>query len=135
MIIIVLVQSYIPRHSTTTKIYLCLPIFFCLIGMKRKDNFVKNILSESSQYQQTYRRVKDCCAHLYNLTQSWSSLNSIAFDTASKLMNSLIKYNMWWSLIVMYWVILKKRLEGKIVEKYVKLHIDLCNMLLQMVGL
>ena len=30
---------------------------------------------------------------------------------------------------------LKKRLEGKIVEQHEKLHTDLCNILLQMVGL
>ena len=45
---------------------------------------------------------------------------------------------MWWSLIVKElsdMSELKKRLEGKIVEQHEKLHIDLCNILLQIVGL
>ena len=111
--------------------------------MAQKDNVSLSrdttiILSESSQYQQTYRRVKDCCAHLYNLTQSWSSLNSIAFDTASKLMNSLIEEQYVVesdSHVLSDMSELKKRLEGKIVEQHETLHTDLCNILLQMVGL
>lgn len=109
--------------------------------MAQKDNVSLSkdatiILSESSQYQQTCRRVKDCCAQLYNLTENWSSLNSKAFDIASKLMNSLTEEQHIVecdSRVLSDMSQLKKRLEGKIVEKHEKLNTDLRNMLLEMV--
>ena len=63
--------------------------------------------------------------------------SQLAFDTASKLMNSLIEEYVVESdsHVLSDMSELKKRLEGKIVEQHETLHTDLCNILLQMVGL
>ena len=95
-----------------------------------------NLLVEFPQHQLTCRRVKDCCAQLHNSMQTWSALNSRSFDILNKLINNLTeqKYVRESSCgIVQNTTSVRERLEGKLIDSSEKFHLELKNVMSEMV--
>lgn len=94
------------------------------------------LLVESSRHQTTCRRVRDCCAQIHNITQTWSSLSSQSFDVLSRLMNTLTKedYVEKNEELIQENSKVKIRITGKMIEKREELYSQLQQLVSQMVS-
>lgn len=102
----------------------------------RHAHYKMATLVESPQHQLTCRRVKDCCAQLYNTTQTWSTLSIQSFNVLNRLMDTLTEENCIISMPSSGGVNVQRvRLEGKLIEKRETLYSQLQESISLMVSL